>query len=310
MSEMKSADREITRVVRSWLSEDRHEDVSRVAGAVLDELDATPQRRTTWWPARRTPIMNRIVGFGLAAAAVVVAVFIGLQLLDGPNVGGPDVEPSQSAAPSESAPLAEPSAWVGVPAGAFLWFDPTNPSHPLLDGPPITITVAASGWTLPGWEGLIKGDQVDNVPESWLLYASTTAGILVYGDPCQWAASTPSTPATTADQVVAALAAQASRSASDPVNVTLGGYPGKMVTLHVPDDAVFSECEGGAFATYEVQGQNGVPWRLHQGPGQIDEFWVVDVDGAIVIIDAAYRPDTSTERIDEMHTMIESASFN
>ena len=237
------------------------------------------------------------------ALAVAVLLIAGCQ----PSVSSsdPGSEPPASVAPSEPAP----SAWVGLPAGPFLWFDPTDPPDALDDGPPITITIAAPSWDDPHWEGLTKGDQVDNVPESWLLYASTTAGILVYGDPCQWADSTPDTPATAADEIVAALAAQPSRDASDPVDVTLGGYPGRMVTLHVPDDAVFTDCEGGTYASYEIEGQNGVPWRLHQGPGQIDEFWVAEVDDAIVIIDVAYRPDTSTDRIDEMHAMVDSVSF-
>lgn len=52
-----SADRDVTRIVRSWLREERHEDAGRVLDMVLAELDTTPQRRS-WWPARRFPIMN------------------------------------------------------------------------------------------------------------------------------------------------------------------------------------------------------------------------------------------------------------
>ena len=55
----------------------------------------------------------------------------------------------------------------------------------------------------------------------------------------------PDTPATTVDEFVAALAAQASRDASAPVDVTVGGYAGKTITLHVPDDAAFDDCDEG-----------------------------------------------------------------
>ena len=58
MSEPRTSDRNVDRAIRSWLHEDRYEDVSRVAGAVLDLLDTTPQRRSPWWPARRIPFMN------------------------------------------------------------------------------------------------------------------------------------------------------------------------------------------------------------------------------------------------------------
>jgi hypothetical protein len=74
MTDFKTSDRDVNRAIRSWLREDRHEDVSRIAGMVLDQVDTIPQRRATWWPARRTPIMNRIVTIGLGAAAVVVAL--------------------------------------------------------------------------------------------------------------------------------------------------------------------------------------------------------------------------------------------
>ena len=49
--------------------------------------------------------------------------------------------------------------------------------------------------------------------------------------------------------------------------------------------------------------------RYHQGPGQIDELWIIDVDGAVVILDAMYRPDTSAELIAEMRSIAESATF-
>ncbi len=58
----------------------------------------------------------------------------------------------------------------------------------------------------------------------------------LYGDPCHWASTTPNTPTTTVDEIVTGLAAQASRDASAPVDVTVGCYAGKQITLHVPND--------------------------------------------------------------------------
>ncbi len=78
-----SADRDVNRVVRSWLHEERHEDADRVLGAVLDQVDTTPQRRSTLWTAWRDSPMNKFVAIGLGAAAVVVALFIGAQLFGG-----------------------------------------------------------------------------------------------------------------------------------------------------------------------------------------------------------------------------------
>jgi hypothetical protein len=96
MSEPRTSDLNVDRVIRSWLHEDRHEDVSRVAGAVLDLLDTTPQRRSRWWPARRIPFMNKPVSLGLGAAAVVAALVIGVRVLGAPAPGGVGAVPSAS----------------------------------------------------------------------------------------------------------------------------------------------------------------------------------------------------------------------
>ena len=50
-----STERDLTRVVRSWMRDDEYESADRVLDAVLDALDATPQRRATSWPVRRLP---------------------------------------------------------------------------------------------------------------------------------------------------------------------------------------------------------------------------------------------------------------
>jgi len=320
MSDSRTSIQDVDRVIRSWLHEDRHEDVSRVAGAVLDQVEATPQRRSTWWPARRTPIMNKIVTIGLGAAAVVVALVVGFQLFGSPNggVGGEPTSPASAEPTAEATPevTPSPSAEAGLPLGPFLVFDPSIMPAPFDDGPPITVSIAASGWTaIPENGVLLKGDQADP-PEgagAFLLTGDTGAdGLYVYGDPCQWESTTPDTPATTVDEIIEALGAQASREATEPVDVTVGGYAGKSITLTVPNDggdraAAFADCDQGTFATYGIAPDG--PARYQQGPGQIDEFWILDVGGQIVILDASYTPATPAELIAELRTLLESATF-
>ena len=122
-----------------------------------------------------------------------------------------------------------------------------------------------------------------------------------------WKSTKPETPATTVDEIATALAAQASRDGSEPVDVNVNGYTGKKVTLHVPDDAVDDNCDQGTFASYGVAGSN--PSRTHQGPGQVDELWILNVNQLSSIIDAMYRADTPAELIEEMRTIAESATF-
>ncbi len=175
----------------------------------------------------------------------------------------------------------------------------------------MTVTLPASGWVYDDIAlGFTQGNEVNNLPEATLLLWSFPAGteFWVYGDPCHWQSTRPATPATTAKDIVAGLAAQASRAASNPLDVTVGGYAGKSVTLHVPDDADLAACDSGDFTSYGVTGDE--PTRYHQGPGQIDEFWVVDVDGAFAVIDATYRPDTRAALIEQMRSMAQSVVFN
>ncbi len=311
-----TASRDPDRLIHHFILEGEEQLQDQVYDAVRAEIEQTRQR--AMFGPWRMPNMNKLVPIGLGAAAVVVALVIGAQLLGSPEPGGfgapPSTEPSATLEPSASAEpsVAEPSSPAdgSLPEGPFRIVDSATEV-------PITVTIPAPGWiSLPEFGGLSKGEDADP-PEAALLAWSWPAGtpFYVYGDPCQWASTKPDTPATTVDEIVAALAAQASRAASTPVDVTVGGYPGKMLTLHVPNDAptrdeAFAGCDQNEFGSYEAgDSGRGGPSRTHQGPGQVDEFWILDVDGAIVIIDAMYRPSTPAELVEELRAIAESATF-
>jgi hypothetical protein len=309
MTEFQTSDRDVSRAIRSWLHEDRHEDASRIAAAVLDRVEATPERRAGW-PAWRTPTMNRIVTFGLGAAAVVAVLLIGAQFLRSPvnNTGGPGGEPTETPQASASAdPSAEPSQAAGLSEGWHrLWQAPL--------GVHINVTIPA-----PGWHGdprggvLTKNDNADAPDGAGLIVFAHTNNLLlglgdlyVYGDPCRWASTRPDAPVSTVDEAVAALSGQVSRDPSAPVNVTVDGYAGQMLTMHVPDDAVFADCDDGEFRTL-VEADDAA--RSHQDPGQIDKLWILDVDGELVIIDAGYYQSTPQSVLDEIDAIVESADL-
>jgi hypothetical protein len=304
-----NTERELPRVVRSWLSEDRHESVARVLSTVMDELDTTPQRRSIW-VAWRLPALNKIVPIGLGAAALVVALVLGTRLLGSPNGGVGTVVPTPSPTPhvTPAAP-SSPSGDAGLDEGQFLVSDNLVP---------ITVEIASPGWTsLPQFEALSKGEDDLDPPEGTsaaLLAWSTNSGVLVYGDPCHWKTTIPNTPALKAADIAASLAAQPSRNASEPVDVTVGGFHGQFVTLHVAIDAptraeAFAECDDETFGSYTYDGESR-PVRYHQGPGQIDEMWILDVYGGTVILDASYSPNTPAALVDEVRALAKSATFN
>ena len=294
--------RDPDRLIHAFVREGAEQLDDQIYDAVRAEIDRKRQRVVIGpW---RVPTMSKFLTIGLGAAAVIAVLFLGSRFVGSPssNVGGPAVVASPT--PASAEPTS--SAGVFLPEGPYTVID----TGALADTPQITVTIPSSGWvSLPGFGGIQKGEDGDP-PQSAMLLWATPVGTAydVYGDPCHWASTKPESPATTPDEIAAALAAQPSRDASEPVDVTVGnGNPGKKVTLHVPSDAVFADCDQETYASYGLSGAN--PSRTHQGPGQIDELWILNANGAVAILDVMYRPDTPAAVIDEMRAIAESATF-
>jgi hypothetical protein len=286
--------------------------------AVRDRTESTRQRVVLGpW---RVPDMNKFLAVGLGGAAVVAVLLIGSNLLGSSGGPAPGGQPSPSVAPSEASEPA-PSAWTGLAAGPFL----ITGEDGAFDGGPVRITVdiASPGWSYESENDYVgKNDDSLDPPDSvggaliaWNWPVGT--GFNVYGDPCHWTTTIPDTPATTPDAIAAAFADQADTEATAPVDVTIGGYAGKAVTLTVPmsyaqpgepRDVVFGDCDDGDFAFYGTE-ESGELSRNAQGAGQIDELWILDVEGSIVILDAAYSPATPADLVEELRAMAESATF-
>jgi hypothetical protein len=318
-----SADRDLTPIVRSWLHEDAHEDAARVLDVVLEKLDTTPQRRAPRL-ARRLPSMNRSVGIGLAAAAVVIAAFITMRALSGPNVGGPSL--SETASPTP-APLTGPDRG-NVRDGPL---DPGMYTYTDVDHQGFNVRfVVPAGWTLSG-RYLSKGGA--GLPDGAAIFFFG-GPVRVYADPCHWA-GTQSAPLTDSAAVVGALAMQLSRSATAPTvrngavpdfnpgspPTIPGRWPGVAIQLTVPDTITFADCDGGQFRSWALDNDA----RSAQGPGQRDLVWAVDIGGAGVtddagviivptppgglIIDAATFPGTPASVMSEINAILDSIAL-
>jgi hypothetical protein len=238
---------------------------------------------------------------------VVIIAIIAINLVPGGLVGNPPT-PSPSVAPSQAEPTPQPSTAAGLPEGPHVLSD--GDGDQAFNNIPMTVTIPA-----PGWEGEPAGGTLakneDSPDGAAMIVWAGIEEMYVYGDPCDWATTVPGAPATTVEEAMVALAAQASRDASAPVDIALDGYTGKAITLHVPDDANFAECDEGLFAMFGVT--DGTDYdsveRLNQGPGQIDEVWIVDVDGLLVVLDWTYYADTPQSVVDEVRAIVESTVF-
>lgn len=309
--------RDPDRLVHAFLMEGQTELPDQVYDAVRATIEHKRQRVVIGpW---RMPKMNKFVPVGLGAAAVVVVLLVGTRLLGPPASngvgGGPSVEPSPTAAPTPEA-TPSPTLWTGLPEGPFVVTGSADPVQ-------VTLDIGTPGWDrLSGLDAVTKDDDGLDAPATvgvallaWGWPAGT--GVNVYGDACQWSTTIPETPATTPDEIAAAFAAQASTDATAPVDVTVGGYAGKAITLTVPiafdlpnatREEKFADCDEDTLAFYGVEGETGSA-RDAQGAGQIDELWILDVNGAIVILDAAYGPAVPAELVDELQALAKSATF-
>lgn len=283
-----STDRDVTRDLRSWLREDAHEDADRVLGLVLDQLDATPQRRASW-PARRFLTMSSNARLGLAAAAIVLAVAVGIGLYSRLSVGTPG--PSQSATPTPvalSSPPANLTAGLSYGASSFV--------------APFTFSVPASGWKV----AVSRASQVDVYAHARSNYGlDVRANILVYADPCHWDLGyiADSQSLGTVDGIVAALTSVPGFTATQPVATTVAGHAGFGFDLTPPADA--GQCTTPGFLRLLNAGEPGIedqfPLNVHL------HYDVIDVGGMPVLFEQYSFDDAS--RLAEVQQVLDTVTF-
>jgi len=300
-----TTDRDTTRIVRSWLGTGEHESADHVLDAVLDQLDTTPQRRATWWPARRFLDMNNTVRYAIAAAVVAVVAVAALSygLMQTGTIGqGPSQpSPSQASSPSQPSPSAGQTAiahfpsFPGAPrpveAGIYQlppgWLDPLN------DVPVSISFVVPAGWLsctnnagLLCLDGGVADVNIDIVTN-------------VVADPCRTALRDPSV-GPTVDDLVTAVSSLPWSAITPPIDVTVDGFRGKEFDVTAPAS---SPCAGDAFAVWRTAIN-----RMHEiFPGDGNRLRILDVQGTRVVIVGSYRPGITSSRVlAEINAIIDS----
>jgi hypothetical protein len=299
-----SADRDVTRIVRSWLEEGVTALPDRVLDGVLDQLPSTPQRRA-WWPARRFRDMNTSVKLAIAAAAVVVVALAGIYLLPrSGGIAGPGPTPSPSPSPILN--------FVGssyAPGTTYAIDDPCCVASRMI------FTMPASGWYAPFEAWRIGKNVAGGGSDLFDLYVTPRRVDNVYTGGCHWRGTELIPPVgPTVDDLATALSAQAGPGASPPTDVMVGGHPGKKVELSIPEDLDMATCDsdgGGSdpiFGRFVIDRGYGTEPYVH-GIGQHNTFYIVDVDGTRQVIDAMYLPGTSAADRAEQELIIASIRF-
>jgi hypothetical protein len=139
----------------------------------------------------------------------------------------------------------------------------------------------------------------------------------VYRDPCHWQGQG-FVPGPGVENLVAALLAQKLRNATTPTDVTLAGYAGKYLEWSVPADmkssswTSFDACDldsDGVHRDFLSWLGNGEGDRYEEVPGQVDQLWVLDVNGQRLVVDATYSPGTSQAERAELERLVDSLRF-
>jgi hypothetical protein len=293
-----SADRDVTRIVRSWLEEGATALPDRVLDTVLDQLPATPQRRAPW-PVWRFGTLNTSMRLAITAAAVVAVVAV-LGMMFWPRSGGvagPGPMPSPSPAPSPSAtasptPSATPQRLADSPLQAGVV---------VATGLGQSQSISATFMVPEGWKGFagscVLPPAGTGAPAGMgICFLEVNTGL--FSDPCHGTSGPADVPVgPTVNDLAVALGAQTAYTATRPTDVTLGGYSGKQMDLQMPSDV--ASCDGGEFT----------PWSgsiYAQGPDNHWRLWILDVEGDRLIIVATYFAATSEGDRAEQQAIVDS----
>jgi hypothetical protein len=300
-----SADRDVNRIVRSWLEEGVTALPDRVLDTVLDQLPATPQRRA-WWPARRLRLMNLPARLAVAAAAVAAVAVIGVIAI--PKGGGAAVQPPASPAPVPTpspSPLPLPSAGALAPGTYYIDAGPLAPAR-------VAFTVPA-GWVVDG--GFVYKDAVvaaapsPDVNQARVMLV-TWIVTHVYTDACHWQGKL--TPAGTPDQLVTLLRNQKGRTASTPTDVVLGGAPAKRIDMTVPAGLDVSKCDGGTGGGKAIirfwpdPGPDESGGLCCSAVGSTDVVYVLNAGGKTWTVVARHQPDSPAGDLAELDGVMSS----
>lgn len=242
----------------------------------------------------RSPILR---GAGRPARAVVVVLALGACSDD---TGSPPDAASSTVTSAELAPL-EGELSTGTET-----YEVRLPDR---DSPRFAVTVTLpTGWSgLDGWV-LRRNGGVDS--REGVAVAMWGAPAFVYGDPCRWADSAVAVEPTV-EFMAEALASQAMRDASTPRELVAGNHGGTELELSVPADLDITQCDVYEGTPYfqSWASAGGETARYHQGPGQRDLVRLVDVDGELLIVDAATWPELPADLQDELIRVLDSMRF-
>jgi hypothetical protein len=259
----------------------------------------TEDRPTGHQPVRpRRPSPGRWL---LVAAAAAVVALVGTLLV---AAGGDDEDPLDTVTPT---PIPAPAQDILDLPGISDGFPDLEPGRYAIDPDgddttPLRVNyqVAAEGWS--GWFGALK------FADSGVTMLSIATVENLTSDGC--IDPTPLDPPVgpTVDDLATALSRLAPFAVTaPPTDVTLFGYPGKHLKLTVPGSGV-TGCVDGKLRSW-IAPVNDTPFAGYDGPGQTEEFWILDVEGTRLVLVKLDSPRAPAEDVAERDAIFDSISI-
>jgi hypothetical protein len=291
----------LERVVTDWLHADATSAGSdRILAAALDRVSTVGQERGPL--ILRFADMNTYAKLAIGVAAVAVVAVVGISLLpgrDGGVGGGTAVSPSPSPIPSPSPsprPSPSPTPQIVIPPEGDLGVGRHNFA---LNGVPFTLEVPATGWISNGSFGFDKGVYPETYDGGFILWNNPPDGI--YADPCKGTQGP--RVGSSAAELAEAIASVPGTTATGPSDVTVGGYPAKLVVVEIPETAA---CDAQDFYLWWDDQLTG---RYASEFGSTIRVWIVDVNGKLVQIDGETMNGAPPEVAQEIQQIVDSIQF-
>jgi len=187
------------------------------------------------------------------------------------------------------------------------YIDPDlDPSTPLR----VVYEVPVDGWRM--WIGATKWSEDGHA----MVSITTVTNLVRHGCRNHSWADPPVGPSV--DDLATALADLAPfRVTSPPKDVTIYGYRGKYLELTVPDlpvegegdDRRFTGCVDGNLKSWvaAIDTEPGDAFYGYNGePGRTEEFWILDVDGTRLVIEANWSPASPRKDVAELRAILDS----
>jgi hypothetical protein len=220
----------------------------------------------------------------------------------GPEAAGSQAPSSVGPSETNTAPAVQ-DVWALQPfsplePGTYFMDADTDPSTPLR----VVYEIPAEGWS--SWIGAAKFG-----PDDGHVSVSITTVVNLIADGCRdhLAADPPVGP--TVDDLATALSELAPfEVTAPPSDVTVYGYRGKHLELTVPDVA-FDRCDAGDLRSWIAPmdaAEEGDAFYGYTGPGYLEEFWILDVEGTRLMIAAGRSPGSPSEDLAELRAILGS----